>query len=66
MSPLNSFMLIVTLMCCALTTVISQESCKVCNCQLNNIQVLDQLIETRLNTALTGKNYHNTLTSENY
>ena len=57
MSPINSFMLIVALvMHYALTIVISQESCKVCNCQLNNIQVLEQLIEARLNTSLTGKN----------
>ena len=35
--------------------VISQESCKVCNYQFNNIRVLDQLIDAKLNTPFTGK-----------
>jgi hypothetical protein len=55
MCSLNSLMLVVALMHSVLTTVISQESCNVCNCQFNNVQVLDQLIEDKLNTALTGK-----------
>ena len=41
------------------SVVISHESCNVCNCQFNNVQVLDQLIEGKINTALTGKT-HNT------
>ena len=56
MSSLNSLMLIVVLMHCVVIIVISQESCNVCNCQFSNIQVVDQLIEAKLNTALTGKN----------
>ena len=55
MSSLNPFLLIVVLMLSVVSIVISQESCSVCNCQFSNIQVLDQLIEAKLNTALTGK-----------
>ena len=55
MSSSNSIILIVALMLSAITIVISQESCNVCNCQFNNVQILDQLIATKVNAAITGK-----------
>ena len=56
MSSSNSIILIVALMLSAITIiVISQESCNVCNCQFNDVQVLDQLIATKVNAAITSK-----------
>ena len=43
--------IIVTATCVAAVSAQS-DTCRACNCQFNNVQVLDQLIEDRIATGL--------------
>ena len=43
---------------CVAAVSAQSDTCRACNCQFNNVQVLDQLIQDRIATALesgTGK-----------
>ena len=35
-------------------TTTSSDTCRACNCQLNNIQILEQLVEEKVNNALAS------------
>ena len=37
---------------CAAAVSAQSDTCRACNCQFNNVQVLDQLIEDRIATTL--------------
>ena len=48
---LSSVLVVIVIMCS--TTANSQSSgCNACNCQFNNVKVLQQLIESKMATAL--------------
>ena len=42
------------LFCPAATSGQSDSSCRACNCQFNNIEVLDRLIESKINRSLAN------------
>ena len=36
-------------------SVCTAQTCNACNCQLNNVQVLNQLVDARVNQILSGE-----------
>lgn len=48
------FTLIFITTTCAAAVSAQSGTCQTCNCQFNNVQVLDQLIADRINTALVN------------
>ena len=50
----KSLVLTFVITTCAAAVSAQSDTCRACNCQFNNVQVLDQLIEDKATTALVN------------
>ena len=48
----KSLVLTFVITTCAAAVSAQSDTCRACNCQFNNVQVLDQLIENKVTTTL--------------
>ena len=55
-NPVNTFIIVVTVS--TVTSTVSGGTCEACNCQFNNIELLDQLIESKVASQIASGKLH--------